>query len=199
MVGRMAESRRPRRDAYRTAQFRDIARGIVAKDRNDRRDGFSVDTAGAIARALERAFREGFIAAHEADETFASTVPSGSGHNGPIDWLLIPPRPRNAFWTCCLFILGEDGQVESSGCLQPITTVRGTPGWRLVVGGSRNLSDEFGDRTIQPLLRLGLLQLLHTSPDLLGISPLGYETWMAFRARGGRYPEDSLKPLPDSC
>lgn len=192
----MSQSRRPRKNAYRTAQFRDIAKGIVAKDRSNQRNGFSADTAGAIARALERAFREGFIVAHEADRTAMLPPSSKETHEDSLDWMLIPPRPRNAFWTCCLFILGENGQGEYGGCLQPITTVRGTPGWRLIVAGSRNLTDEFGDRTIQPLLRLGLLQPLSTASSLIRISPFGYETWKAFHARGGRYPEDSLKPIP---
>lgn len=188
---------RPRKDVSRTAQFRDVARKIVSKDRSDRRDGFSVDMAGAITRALERAFREGFVACQEADQEAESPVETKEAGNGPLDWMLLPIRPRNAFWTCCLFIIGESGQEEGEGYLRPATTVRGTPGWRLIVKDARNLTDEFGNRSIQPLLRLGLLQPLRATPDLLRISSLGYETWMAFRARGGRYPEDSLKPPSD--
>ncbi len=47
---------RPAKDPYRTAAFREAAREIVHKDRYDRRAGLSVDTAGTIARALERAY-----------------------------------------------------------------------------------------------------------------------------------------------
>ncbi len=39
-------------DPRRKARFREIARGIVAKDRSDRKYGLTVDTAGAIAQAL---------------------------------------------------------------------------------------------------------------------------------------------------
>ena len=52
-------SGRPPSDPYRKALFREIAREIVAKDRYNRKYGLSVDTAGAIANALERAYREG--------------------------------------------------------------------------------------------------------------------------------------------
>ena len=47
-------------DPHRKANFREEARGIVAKDRYDRKYGHAVDTAGAIARALERAYKQGF-------------------------------------------------------------------------------------------------------------------------------------------
>ncbi|WP_292069742.1 hypothetical protein [Mesorhizobium sp.] len=46
-------------DPYRKAKFREIARSIVAKDRYNRKYGLAVDTAGAIAGALERAYRQG--------------------------------------------------------------------------------------------------------------------------------------------
>ena len=42
--------------------YREAAREIVAKDRYDRKNGFTVDTAGAIARALERAYRQLLVA-----------------------------------------------------------------------------------------------------------------------------------------
>jgi hypothetical protein len=46
-------SRKPERpppDRRRKVRFREIARGIVAKDRYNRKYGLAVDTAGAIAR-----------------------------------------------------------------------------------------------------------------------------------------------------
>jgi hypothetical protein len=42
-------------------RFREAAREIVDKDRRDRKRGPPVDTEGAIARAMERAFRQGFL------------------------------------------------------------------------------------------------------------------------------------------
>ena len=51
-------SGRLRPDPRRKARFREIARGIVAKDRYNRKYGIAVDTAGAIAQALERAYRD---------------------------------------------------------------------------------------------------------------------------------------------
>ena len=53
------QSERVPPDPYRKARFREIARGIVAKDRYNRKYGIAVDTAGGIANALERAYRDG--------------------------------------------------------------------------------------------------------------------------------------------
>ncbi len=97
----LPSSRKPAKTSSRTATFREAARGIVAKDRYDRRIGFSVDTAGAIARALERAYTQGFADA-QAPPAQSSTPQAKDDANGPVEWVLIPPRPRNAFWTICL-------------------------------------------------------------------------------------------------
>ncbi|WP_287235984.1 hypothetical protein [Mesorhizobium sp.] len=90
-------------DPYRKARFRKMARDIVAKDRHDRKYGMAVDTAGAIARALEKAYRQGFED-NRVGRPSQSQEPAAQ--DGPLDWALIPPRPRNAFWSICLFTLG---------------------------------------------------------------------------------------------
>ena len=51
---------RPPKDPHRAAAFREAARAIVGKDRYDRRAGLTVDTAGAITRALEPAYAQGY-------------------------------------------------------------------------------------------------------------------------------------------
>ena len=111
--------RRPAKDPHRTAAFREAARTIVFKDRDDRRAGLSVDTAGAIARALERAYVQGFTDAHApASPTLAlpETAAAAAGDAvGPVEWVLIPPRPRDAFWTICLSALGRDTAAMPEG------------------------------------------------------------------------------------
>jgi hypothetical protein len=109
-------SRRPRTaaaDPHRKANFREEARGIVAKDRYDRKYGHAVDTAGAIARALERAYKQGFADAQDDHVRPTREVSDG----GPLEWVLIPPRPRNAFWSCCLFMFGRHGDQPRGGYL----------------------------------------------------------------------------------
>ncbi len=78
-------SRRPRTpaaDPHRKANFREEARGIVAKDRYDRKYGHAVDTAGAIARALERAYKQGFADAQDDPSDRRLKSPTGGHWSG---------------------------------------------------------------------------------------------------------------------
>ena len=180
--------RQPHVDPDRKARFREEARGIVFKDRDDRQHKRSVDTAGAITRALERAWRDGFAAGREDDTT--QSMPAETGE-GPIPWHRIPPRRRTAFWTICLWFIGKHaGHIDRGSMLIPGVTVRGTAAWTLVRDPARTDHDSIGDRTIQPLIRLGLLELSSGADRRLLLTVRGKATWDAFLARGGQYPED---------
>jgi hypothetical protein len=181
-------SRRPQTppaDPYRKASFREEARGIVAKDRYDRKYGHAVDTAGAIARALERAYKQGFA---DAQDDHVQRAPEVSDE-GPLEWTLIPPRPRSAFWSCCLFVFGRHGDQPRGGHLEPDITERGTVGWRLVVAGFAP-DKVIGASSIKPLIRLGLLEADTAQPHRLTVSVRGHSTWEHFLNSGGRFPED---------
>lgn len=171
-------------DPRRKARFREIARGIVAKDRSDRKYGFTVDTAGAIAQALERAYRDGV-----RDGPAALAPAPEQSETGPVEWALIPPRPREGFWSICLAILGGDGNRSHDGHLAPALTERGTPGWAIVTEG-RSPGRVIGERSIRPLIRLNLLDYAPDQPQYLLLTERGRETWLQFCQRGGRYPED---------
>lgn len=171
-------------DPRRKARFREIARGIVVKDRSDRKYGLTVDTAGAIAQALERAYRDGvrdgpaaFVSGPEQSDT------------DPVEWALIPPRPREGFWSICLAFLGGDGSRSRDGHLAPAITERGTPGWAIVTE-DRTPGRVIGERSIRPLVRLNLLDYAPDQPQHLVLTERGRETWLLFCQRGGRYPED---------
>jgi hypothetical protein len=191
---------KPVRDPYRTAAFRETAHAIVHKDRADRRSGMSVDTAGTIARALEHAYAQGFAEARQPPParieslTESDRIPSTTSA-GPIEWMLIPPRPRNAFWTICLFTFGRQTATPAtaSGHLVPTLTSMGRPGWRLVTRDG--MEEQFGRTTILPLLRLGLLGA-EDQPEggRLVISALGRTTWQRFVERGGQFPDDLTTP-----
>lgn len=134
MIGR---DRKPKADAVRSARFREIAREILWKDRDHRKYGRAVDTGGAIARALERAYREGFAAAF-GTESESDAMTLAAAPPGVVEWGLIPPRPRTAFWSICLYVLGREGG-RSEGFLVPARTPRGTAGWQ--ISWSRGLHD----------------------------------------------------------
>lgn len=183
--------RKPSFDPYRKARFREEARGIVFKDRYDRKYGRAVDTAGAIARALERAYRQGFADAQDGPAPKTLAEPRS---NGPLDWALIPPRPRNAFWSCCLFTFGRQGDKLRPGHLEPAVSERGTQGWRLVVDGFER-DKAIGAKSIAPLVRLGLLEPDPTAPGHLTVSARGRATWDHFLQAGGQFPEDDVPSL----
>jgi hypothetical protein len=190
--------RRPAKDPYRKAAFREAARTIVYKDRDDRRAGLSVDTAGAITRALERAYAQGFADAQVPASS--PPVPPDAGAaddeaNGPVEWVLIPPRPRDAFWTICLFTLGRDPAAapDGAGHLYPTMTPSGRPGWQLVTRTGRE-DKPFGQTTLLPLVRLGLLDPMREPDRRLVVSARGLATWRRFLERGGQFPGDLTDP-----
>jgi hypothetical protein len=178
--------RQPNADPLRKIRFREAARAIVAKDRYDRKYGRAVDTAGAIARAMEQAYRQGFETAQSERPIPSRKTPDAEDS---LDWVLIPPRPRSAFWTVCRFMLGRDGEQERDGHLVPVITERGTPGWQLVMSDG-GFEKAIGEKTIVPLVRLGLLENASDGPKQLLISNRGRATWRLFLQRGGQYPED---------
>jgi len=190
---------KPVKNPHRTAAFREAARDMVHKDRYDRRAGMSVDTAGAITRALERAYVQGFLDAQEPPSATNRSAPMAGGGSSassgePVEWILIPPRPRDAFWTICLFALGRETPIteKASGHLVAVQTPSGRPGWRLV---SRNgFEKPLGHATILPLLKLGLLDPEYEPDRRLVISELGRATWQRFVERGGQFPEDLTSP-----
>lgn len=184
--------RKPAKDPHRAASFREAARGIVHKDRNDRRSGFSVDTAGAIARALEQAYAQGFADAQAPPVPVLSETAAGgiATATEPVEWVLIPPRPRDAFWTICLFTIGRDAAAaaDEAGHLHLVAMPSGKPGWQLV--SRHGFEKPYGDGTLRPLVRLGLLEAVQVPDRRLVVSALGRVTWWRFLGRGGQFPGD---------
>ena len=151
---------------------------------------FLLDEFAALGRLepVERAFREGF----EAGQTEGPTpVVAPHDDNEPIEWALIPPRPRDAFWTICLFCIGRKEHPKGEAKLTSAVTTRGTPGWLLTTGNDREIRT-IGDGSVAPLIRLGLLR--RADDTSLIISDLGRLTWDRFLERGGQYPEDLTAP-----
>lgn len=89
--------------------------------------GSPADIAGAVARAMERAYREGFVDA-QGEPPMPSSGEVRTAKT--IDWALILPRPRTALWTICLFVLGRGERTDGEGHLVRASTERETAGWR---------------------------------------------------------------------
>ena len=109
--------------------------------------------------------------------------------------ILIPPQPREAFWTICLFTLGRDlsATLDGTGHLRPTITPSGRPGWQLVTRAGRK-DKPFGQATLLPLVRLGLLDPAREPDRRLVVSARGLATWRRFLERGGQFPEDLPGP-----
>lgn len=187
----VAMHRNKNRNLYREAEYREVAREIVKKDRSHRKLGLTVDTPGAISRALERAYQQGLAERHS--ELVVSQNSDSSDKPRVIDWVLIRPRPRAAFWRVCLWVLDEDGGDKRAGYLVPAVTDRNTPGWQLIVPDLKEDDQIIGDASINPLRKLCLLVEDVNRSGHLVVSELGRRTWGEFCRRGGRHPDDLTK------
>jgi hypothetical protein len=188
--------------ADRQRQFRETARDILHMAKVKRQFGEAVDTAGAVARAMEQAYRLGFEDALKQ----ATGSPSGAVEaNGsvPIDdqddamaWTRIPPRTRSTFWSICLAALGREGRTETPSYLEMILKPGGTVAWQLMVPDRRTYDKSVGDGTIVTLVRLELLQHAITDEPRVTLSDYGIRTWNRFCERGGQWPDDLVEKLP---
>ena len=172
-------------DQLRRAHHREVAREIVWKDRTKRKYGHKVDTAGAIVRALEAAFSEGRneglqpIKPRQAPVSLATTF---------VEWITIPPRPRRAFWSICMASFGTRPEHEREARLVPALTERSTPGWIVETDLMSRDTRPFAERSIAPLRRLGLLEILPDQSEYLTVSERGKATWRLNCAKNGDYP-----------
>jgi len=159
------------RDAtLRKGEFREVARVIVSKDRECKKFGRSVDTGGAIARAMESAYKLGL--AHGSSQ--AAPGESASAADDGIAWTLIPARSRSVFERIVAFnLVVMRPKVESPWL--PLNNV-----WRCYQQGSTGseLADTFAKSTFAPLVRLGLMEERELeSATILDVTSLGAATY----------------------
>jgi hypothetical protein len=141
----------------RKDEFAESARKILWKDRYDRKAGVSVDTAGAIARAMEQAYRLGL--AHAKLSAPASlAVSERQDADAPVSWTHISPRARNVLESVLRFkwnVVQIDGKDEYSeprwGCYWDWGDRR-PPEKRV------ELAQSYSRITIAPLVKLGLMR-----------------------------------------
>ena len=131
---------------------------------------------------MERAYRQGF---EDAQLEPPANHNVASPQEDALEWTSIPPRPRNTFWTICLFSLGTENIPDQSDCyLIPVTTKRGTPGWQLIQPGRTQCNLIFGHQTFIPLARLGLFDYEDRESGRVALlSDRAVATWKLFRER----------------
>lgn len=171
-----------------TPRFDEEARAIIHKDREDPGRGSAVDP--DVSHALEAVSALGFAEGRDRSDPLVSEMSCAL-----VSWASIPPRPRGAFWTICLFTLGRDDWPVIEGHLMPCTASRGAPGWSLILASPAAHHYRFGRRTIGALVQLGLLGLDRPKSEFLIVLPSGAATWRRFLALGGRDPGDGVEPV----
>jgi hypothetical protein len=185
-------------NADRKRRFRETARDILHMAKVKRQMGEAVDTAGAVARAMDQAYRMGYddaVNKPTGSGTDATPAPASVPHSDAMEWTLIPPRTRSTFWSICLAALGRDGRTTTSSYLKAVITRRGTPAWDLVVPDRQPYEKSIGDGTIVTLLRLGLIEEANEEARVI-LSEYGIRTWNRFCERGGHWPDDLVEKLP---
>ncbi len=170
---------RPRKaspDPGRMALFLEEARAIVHKDRYLRKHRASVDTAGAIARACERAYKAGFVDAQVA----APTPPvEASGAENDLAWSRLPTLFRDTFLMICLAIHDKAPANPFAGYLVAVPNPRGRGRrWALRLPDGRN-APLFPNRAVLGLLRHGLLRQDDAYPSHLILGERGQFLWAA--------------------
>ena len=196
-VSLMAARARLPGNADRKRQFRETARDLLHMSKVKRQMGEAVDTAGTLARAMEQAYRMGFEDALKGPADLAPHTPNApeDAPSEAMNWTLIPPRTRSAFWSICLAALGRVGRTQTPSYLEAVPTRRGTLAWQLVVPDRRTFEKSVGDGTIVTLLKWGLLQKADDETRVI-LSDYGIRTWNRFCERGGHWPDDLVEKLP---
>lgn len=91
-------------------------------------------------------------------------------------WGCIPPCPRRAFYALCSHLL--DYRPNLNYNLIPVSNGINIK-WALLTNG-KELDEHYvwGLKSINPLIKLGLLEYLNDNKDALIISQKGKETWL---------------------
>jgi hypothetical protein len=139
----------------RKAEFRETAREILWKDRYDRKSRVSVDTGGAIARALEQAYKLGL--AH-AQDTSPRPQAKKVDPDAPVPWKRLSSRARSVLesilhfnWSVVLVRAQDDWSPDRWGCYWDWGD-RKPPEQRI------ELAQTYSRATLAPLIGLGLMR-----------------------------------------
>jgi hypothetical protein len=191
-------TRRPPGNADRKRQFRETAREILHMAKVKRQFREPVDAAGAVASAMERAYRLGFedaLKGSAGSKVDNARTLTGVALDDGMTWTMIPPRTRATFWSICLAALGRNGRTATPSYLEQVPTRAGKWVWQLVVPERQPYEKRVGDGTVTTLFRLGLLEYGEHETRVI-LSDYGIKTWNRFCERGGQWPDDLVEKLP---
>lgn len=152
------------------AHFREVARNIIASDRNARKHGLSQNTIGDITHALSKVYVMGREGLGYSDLAVAQTSAN------VVDWSTIPPRSRNTLEEMSCAMSKRLG-LENIGIpdMERITLGRKLR-WQFVQDGKATGSRTFSDGGVTPLIRMKLLEAIDESENTFRLSALGHAT-----------------------
>lgn len=155
-----------RLDPERRATYREIARQIIGNERAARKAGCQINTIDAIERALVAAFLEGY--AH-------SDLPKLPPDSARLTWIQIPPRSRNTLSSLTF----RFSAYSNSACAEPLQIERFFAAekwrWRVAHAESNGDKDSIADGSVQPLIRLGLIQPTVNNQNIFCLTAAGIE------------------------
>lgn len=176
------------------AEFREVARDIIAKDRRARKNGLSQNTIGEIERAMIKAFVIG-----------QETLISGQvGQRMPeaLEWLDVPPRSRETLAHMTFSFSSRFRTALSNSHEQPVANelevfeVSGRKRWAFV--RENVLSDRsVADGSVSPLRKLGLIRPLPDNEVRYELTESGVklcqEYWRRSDADDPTLPRQSMR------
>lgn len=167
------------------AEFKELARNIVLRDRQARKLGRSQNTIGEIERAMMTAFRFG-------QEVGDQPSPFAEPDEGAaIEWEIIPPRGRQTLDDMTWRPAGFD--VETPLGLRRVE-IEGRERWSRVYRSGVVDNRPMHPSGVNPLRKLGVLEPSEGDSDLLVLSACGKATCAAYLARSAAQ-DPNLPPL----
>lgn len=166
-------------DQMLSSEFNEQARIIVSRDRDARKYGKKIDMANEIKRALERAYRRGMEVQLKGEPIIIPTKRRKAMH-----WILIPPSSRKTFNSICLTVFGLYKYKREKISEYYITMINheNKLKWALceIINGQPKFDDYdmWGEKSINPLIKCGLLECVNKDENWLQISKKGEETWL---------------------
>lgn len=165
---------------FRKGEFRELARGIVWKDRDSRKHGRNTNTGGAIAQALEAAYKLGL--AHAIGGAQVAPKPRKTeAPDAPLPWNTIPPRSRSAFESIVQF---KWLVLDTAASLQGLPFTNSVDCyWDLGEKADPNAirykyCRSYSASTLAPVVRLGLMRMADVEAGTLYVlTHKGEATW----------------------
>ena len=181
-----------RLDPRLRAHFKEIARNIVARDRQARKFGVSQNTIGEITTAIAQAYSMGQKGLGYAD------MPGTPHSSRIVDWTTIPPRGRETLMSMS-FSMSELVPLPD-GWLWNIERLSDEPRprWRLTKDGEKRQNERtIAHGGVSPLIQMELLEALDHGARVFQLTDLGKSTcqdyWRRSDANDPTLPKISLR------